>query len=201
MKDAFTYLYETNAWNSRESHSGTGSTLKQTEVVRKGITDIISTFKIKSILDIPCGDFNWMKEVDLKGASYIGADIVPALIKENKQHEGDGRQFIELDISQDALPKVDLVLTRDCLVHFPFEDIFATLKNIQRSKSHYLLTTTFKKRFFTNNIGSPGPWRPINLERPPFNLCSPILDISEECTEEGGKYQDKTLSLWEINSL
>ena len=35
------------------------------------------------MLDIPCGDFYWMKEVDLKDIEYIGADIVDELIKKN----------------------------------------------------------------------------------------------------------------------
>ncbi len=201
MKEIFTYFYENNEWNSTESHSGTGSTLEQTKSIRKGITQIISQFNIKSILDIPCGDFNWMKETDLKGASYTGADIVSPLIERNKEKEGNRHKFVELDITNDPLPKVDLILTRDCLVHFPFEDIFKTFKNIYRSKSKYLLTTTFKDRFFSNNLGSPGAWRPINLERPPFNLKAPLFDITEGCTENAGQYKDKTLSLWDISTL
>ena len=39
--------------------------------------------KITSVLDIPCGDFNWMQKVDLSNIEYIGADIVEELIKKN----------------------------------------------------------------------------------------------------------------------
>ena len=40
-------------------------------------------YQIKSILDIPCGDFYWMKGLDLKNINYVGADIVAPLIKKN----------------------------------------------------------------------------------------------------------------------
>jgi hypothetical protein len=35
---------------------------------------------VKSLLDIPCGDFHWMRRVNLQGLSYVGADIVRELI-------------------------------------------------------------------------------------------------------------------------
>jgi hypothetical protein len=39
------------------------------------------------LLDIPCGDFNWMKLLNL-GVDYIGADIVGELIAENRRRFG-----------------------------------------------------------------------------------------------------------------
>lgn len=37
---------------------------------------MLKKYSIKSILDIPCGDFSWMKKIELDGIEYIGADIV-----------------------------------------------------------------------------------------------------------------------------
>ena len=45
-----------------------------------------------SLLDAPCGDFNWMRHVPLGGVSYTGADVVPELIARNRRDYGrDGR--------------------------------------------------------------------------------------------------------------
>jgi hypothetical protein len=46
------------------------------------------------------------------------------------------------DLTRDPLPKVDLVLCRDCLVHLSFDDIYESLDNLRRSGSMLLLTTT-----------------------------------------------------------
>jgi len=33
---------------------------------------LFEELEISSILDIPCGDFNWMKEINLDKYKYIG---------------------------------------------------------------------------------------------------------------------------------
>ena len=80
-KYIFRSHYLTNHWGDNDSISGTGSNLIQTNTIRIEIPKTIKKYKIKSILDIPCGDYYWMKEIDFKGIKYLGADIVPDLIK------------------------------------------------------------------------------------------------------------------------
>ena len=65
LEEWFSHIYLNNRWNSKESRSGKGSELIQTVEVRKIIPDIIKKYNIKSILDIPCGDFNYMKEIQI----------------------------------------------------------------------------------------------------------------------------------------
>jgi hypothetical protein len=48
-----------------------------------------------------------------------------------------------LDLTKDRLPKVDLILSRDALVHLSSRDCLAALANFKSSKSQYLLMTTF----------------------------------------------------------
>ncbi|HEV8722667.1 MAG TPA: hypothetical protein VGW77_18770 [Candidatus Binatia bacterium] len=59
--------------------SGPGSSLFQTATVRAALPGVIQQFGVKSMLDIPCGDFNWMKEVTLDVDRYIGGDIIKQL--------------------------------------------------------------------------------------------------------------------------
>ena len=45
--------------------------LEQTLVILDELPKIIRKYKISSILDLPCGDFYWMKEFDFKEINYI----------------------------------------------------------------------------------------------------------------------------------
>ncbi|MDS1031047.1 class I SAM-dependent methyltransferase [Porphyromonadaceae sp. NP-X] len=198
----FTEIFKKNSWSSQESFSGTGSTLEQTYFLRQELIRIINQYEIKTILDIPCGDFNWMKELDFKNLNYIGADIVKPLIKENrkKYQKSPNIKFKVIDLTSNKLPKCDIIIVRDCFVHLSFKDIDKSIKNIKRSKSKYLLTTTFTNRDF-NRDSVDGGWRTINLEKEPFNLTMPLEIINEHCTENDGKYSDKSMALFLISNL
>ena len=200
MREIFEKIYHQHIWFDQESRSGPGSTLAQTKTVREIITSLIDDYSITSILDIPCGDFNWMKEVNLTGCIYYGRDIVRDITFINQHRYGsDDRIFECSDITSSLLPTVDLVFCRDCLVHFSDHDIVKAIANIKESKSKLLLTTTFSGR---SNFDIPtGSWRPLNLQNAPFNLSIPILLLPENCTEINGAYTDKSLALWSIESL
>ena len=197
----FTDIYHRNAWNGRDSFSGTGSDLDQTRIIAREIPALLSELNVKTMLDVPCGDFHWMSRVDLSGINYIGSDIVDAIIMKNRElYERPGLRFRRLDLLEDRLPQVDLILCRDCLVHLSFDDVFTALDNICRSGSEYLLTTTFPARNDNADI-LMGDWRPLNLERAPFHLPRPLRAIDEGCTEGGGYFVDKSLGLWRVEDV
>lgn len=197
----FTDIYEKNGFKGKESISGPGSDFYQTRIIAEEIPILCKEFNISTMLDIPCGDFYWMKNVNLDNIDYLGADIVDSLIKiNNEKYNKNNINFKKLDLLKDNLPDVDLIFTRDCLVHLSFEDIFIALNNICKSKSKYLLTTTFTNRVDNKDIKT-GQWRTLNLESSPFFLLKPIKVIIEGCTENNGIYADKSLGLWKISDL
>jgi SAM-dependent methyltransferase len=198
---AFAEIYERNTWGGIESRSGSGATLAQTRTIRTAIPRLLRELGVKSLLDIPCGDHHWMKEVALDGILYIGIDIVPAMIELNQRLYGSGgKKFLTRDLVRDPLPPVDLILSRDCFTHLPHSDILAALRNIKRSGSVYLLTTTFTESTQNEELNRFG-WRPVNLQLSPFDLPPPILVINENCTEHDGRYAHKSLGLWKIADL
>jgi FMN-dependent NADH-azoreductase len=74
-----------------------------------------------------------MNKMELpEGMLYVGADIVDELIQSNKR-KYPKHYFRVLDITQDELPKVDLMMVRDCLVHLSDADVKKALTNIKRS--------------------------------------------------------------------
>ena len=198
LKEVFTNIYESNLWTSEESRSGLGSELKSTEVIRRELPELFKKFKIESVLDIPCGDFNWMQHVDMDNVNYIGADIVDKMIESNNI-TFPNMDFIVLDLTESELPKVDLIFVRDLLGHFNYQNVNKALQNIIRSGSKYLLTTSFTRWHYNVDIENGG-WRPINLMLQPFSL-KPIYLINEDCFEGDGQYNDKCLLLFEIKRL
>ena len=201
IDETFIDIYKNNFWNSKESVSGKGSDFLQTETIVQEIPKLLEKFKVSTMHDIPCGDFNWMKQVELKGVHYLGSDIVPELIDANtKNFSSSSINFKLTDITNDSLPMVDLIFTRDCLVHFSYDDTRSALLNIIASGSKYLLATSYVERERNYDIAT-GEWRPINLERKPYNFPTPLLSINENSTEDDGENPDKSLLLWEIKEL
>lgn len=194
----FRDIYRSGLWGSSESVSGPGSTRERGAMIRGDLISLLRQLDTRSLLDAPCGDFNWMAEVADTVQEYIGADVVPELIENVKRnHQREGRTFRCADIVADSLPRVDVILCRDGLVHFSNADIAATLRNFERSGSRYLLTTTFTGDRENRDIATGG-WRPINLERPPFSFPPPLASIDEHCLTGNGQYRDKRLALWPL---
>ena len=169
LQAAFTEIFRTNAWQSPESVSGPGSTRARGADFRRELVALIEAYGIGSMLDAPCGDFNWMRDV-LAGRDldYVGIDIVEPLVAANVARDGSAnRRFLCLDMTRDDLPPADLILCRDGLGHLSFADARAAIRNFRRSGSRYLLATTFVGPP-RNDDAASGGWRPLNLQAPPF---------------------------------
>lgn len=200
-KQVFTNYYHKNFWQGKESVSGPGSDYAQTKFLIPELQIMLKDLNIKSMLDAPCGDFNWMKNVVLDNIKYRGCDIVEEVIKKNKKkYRSKNVRFSTLDIVEDKVPEVDLILVRDCFVHLSNEDIFKALNNIKNSNSRYLLTTHFTWKHLDNNYDiRVGDWRRVNLCESPFNFPSPEKIIIEGNIQSNDR--DKTMSLWQIKDI
>lgn len=197
----FSEYFSSNKWGDDESASGKGSNLASTEGLRTMLPEILRDLGARSMLDVPCGDFHWMSHVDLAGVSYVGGDIVPALIESNRaRHPRDGVTFEVIDLISGDLPQADLILCRDCLVHLSNAHVLAALANIRRSGATWLLTTTFPESGTNADIAT-GQWRALDLTRPPFSLPAPARMFRETYSGGKGQQADKYLGLWRITDL
>jgi hypothetical protein len=199
--EIFTYIFRTNLWGSEQTESGVGAEAAATATLRAQLPPLLRRYGVRTLLDAPCGDFGWLSRVDLHRVDYTGVDIVAELVNRDAERYGkDTRRFLHRDLITDDLPRADLVLCRDCLVHLSYPQIFATFGNLRRSRSKYLLTTTFVELDANADVDT-GDWRPINLCLPPFGLPEPLALIVEGCTEIDGAYADKALGLWKVDDL
>ena len=191
-KRNFTYIYDTNYWSDPESRSGPGSRRDSGSV--RHVLDVLATvterYAIRTIADIPCGDFNWIgayleawPEVD-----YVGFDIVDELIKRNRENH-PGRRFALLDIVTAIPPRSDLILCKDLINHLETGEIIEAIANMRRSGSKYLLAT--------NNFGYPNS----KLFRSRFNASRHVDITTAPFHYPAPLWHDHYLGLWQLADL
>jgi hypothetical protein len=191
-KATFTYYYATNHWADPESRSGPGSRKDSGSVQHAlaALSDITRRFAIRSVADIPCGDFNWIHayleahpEVD-----YTGFDVVAALVERNRR-AFPGRKFARFDIVERVPPATDLIFCKDLFNHLTSGEIVRAIANMRASGSTYLLAS--------NNFAYPntelirGPRhssRHVDLTAAPFHYPPPL-------------WNSHYLGLWQLASL
>ena len=107
-EESFTRIYKEKIWDKNsESASGPGSTLKYTHETMGMLHMMVNQIKAAlnvdriSMLDVPCGDMNWMKRFlsARNDIDYTGIDIVPDIIeKHKKEFKGTPYKFINANI-------------------------------------------------------------------------------------------------------
>jgi GT2 family glycosyltransferase/SAM-dependent methyltransferase len=201
MIQAFTEMRRYCEDAGMESLSGPGSSLDQTAEIRAQLPDLLRDLGVTSLLDCGCGDFHWMQRVDLSGVQYTGVELLSDLSAAiQARFKSAQRNFLSANIVSDALPKADLILCRDSLVHFPLELVMSAFRNFKASGATYLLITHFSRPSENRDIAL-GDWRPLNFRLVPFGFPEPTRLIEEKCTENQGSYSDKCLALWRISDL
>lgn len=201
---SFDMIFADNHWGSRESASGGGSDAGRTRAIREYIPRVIRKYGIGSILDVPCGDYNWMKLVDKSAPAgggakidYIGGDVVgPMIEKNNALYKGDRVSFRVIDITKDELPKVDLIFCKDCLQHLSEKNVLKALDNFKKSGAKYLLLTSYPLTIKNWDIND-GDYRPLNLFLPPFNMKD-YIDKMQEVPDAPYVEWDKMMFLYKL---
>jgi predicted nucleotidyltransferase len=205
-KEAFEILWNKQLLGAYETVSGMSSTRLHTHNLRNGLQSLIDSGLFSSIVDVGCGDWNWMSCVNLKEISYTGIDIVKECVDRNQQLYGRPHcNFLLMDIVTNIPPRADIILCRHVLSHLSNHDIILALNNIKKSGSDYLAFTNqdilYSKpknypqlKEMLNRDISAGYWRPVNLLEKPFYFPAPILSIPEN---QGGK----EMMIWKISDI
>lgn len=196
VEKVFSNIYSSNIWYSnKESTSGAGSTLAATEDLRANLTLLLASLSCNVLIDIGCGDFNWMKEVKLP-CKYIGIDIVKEVIEKNiKEYSNENITFLHRDAISEKLPVgCDVVLCREVLFHLSFDDARKLISNVFTSGAKYFVATTNDKIPENINIKT-GQFRNINLLLPPFSLGPYVNSIKDDKVSK-----NRILACWKIRN-
>ena len=177
----FRLIYKYNYWLDPESRSGPGSSSAQTVQIRRALPYLFDKYDISSVIDAPCGDFSWMKEVVTStNIIYRGIDIVPGIIERNRRlHGAPGIIFSCQDIATTPMPLGDLWICRDLLFHLDNRTIANIFRRFLESQVGFFLVTSHLASDVQlpglNSEIKTGGYRPLNLLAPPFSLPEQCL--------------------------
>ena len=178
---------------------GPRSELHVTKNIRRELSNFLSNFQIKTILDAPCGDFYWMSKMNLNNLKYTGGDIVEkVVIANNNNFKTNTINFINLE---SGINLSHIIFTRDCLVHLNNKEIFEVIKNVKNSKSKFFASTIFEKNYNKNASALTELWRPINVRMPPgtFPKTFFLLDDNSQTINKSDSY--KKIAVWKVEDL
>lgn len=175
----FTRAYLKNSWGSKESRSGPSASLERTIALRTALPELFRELEIQSVLDCGCGDWNWMRHVDLTGIQYIGCDIVQQLIQTLQENfSAPTVNFQVLNLLQDPPDTADLWLARDLCPLFSSEDTWQFFQKFLESESKYLAITSVETEEPYQDTFT-GSWMPRNLLEKPFSMPDPLKELED----------------------
>ena len=180
IEQIFSKIYKDSSWNknSLNFNSGPGSHNKKLVAPYvKFVNLFLLDKKLKSIIDLGCGDFNVGKNIYKHVNKYYAFDIVPDLIKKKKKKFNDKKIVFECkNFIDDSLPKADGVIIRQVLQHLDNKSIIKILNKIKSYKYAIITEHNTKNIFIPNidkNIGLTTRLEfnsGINVEIEPFNF-------------------------------
>lgn len=149
-------VYEQNLWGGKKGsfYSGEGSHNPLiVEPYVKVIIKFLQSFdKPLTVCDLGCGDFNIGNQLYEFSKSYVGVDVVEALIEENKKaFTAPNLTFKVLDISKADLPKADCVFIRQVLQHLSNNEIQTILDKLKDYK-YAIITEHIPHGEFKSNV-------------------------------------------------
>jgi SAM-dependent methyltransferase len=189
-----------------ETANGPGATLAQTEALRELLPVIFARYGVKTVLDVGCGDWNWMSHVDLDGIDYTGWDVEESMIAADSEQfvgRNNARFAVQSLLTAESIPKVDLILARHVLIHFPNDEIVKVLDKMRASGAKYLLTSHWPGGSNEDYEPEGFAWRgymerALNMEAPPFNLPARVEAIHEPAADAGVLMTEHELALYEL---
>tara|TARA_Y100000590_G_scaffold346445_1_gene396709 strand:- start:777 stop:1484 length:708 start_codon:yes stop_codon:yes gene_type:complete len=188
-KIIFYFIFKSKHWRDynkpleSESISGLGSDLSVTKQIINELDVFIKKNKINSILDVACGDYNWIKLLikNNNNVTYHGLEIVNSIVENNKKlYSNSNITFSCSDVVKEDLPKnYDLVILRDFFIHIKNNDILMMLNKIKLSNCKYFAITNYPNINKNIEIKGYGHHRHINIEVSPFNLNNSFYKIDD----------------------
>ena len=121
MRQDFVQIYRRNTWGFGSGH---GSLPSVTAPYRFLVEQFVRENRPRSIVDLGCGDWQFSHLINWQGAKYVGLDIVPTVIEENRRrYASDNVSFEVTDEAFSSLPAADLLLAKDVLQHWSAHDV------------------------------------------------------------------------------
>jgi hypothetical protein len=199
LDQVFSDIYANGVWIEHEgqaSLSGAGSVASATNDLRVQLSSFLSSVNCRRLVDIGCGEFGWMRNVDGE-FHYLGIDIVQSVIDANNAaHANERRRFVCMDATRQPIePWGDVVICREVLFHLSFKNALLVLRNIRAAGFKYIILTTDSSVWFNSDIRD-GDFRRINLLKSPFKLPAPQFELVDDRVSRG-----RLIGVWSGDAL
>lgn len=189
--EVFSKIYSSNQWGGKSGFNSGAGTLdcKAAEPYVGAIRDTIEErgFTGTRFVDLGCGDFRIGSQIAPLASSYIGGDVVPALVEYlNRNHGNERISFRCVDMVLDELPEGDVCFIRQVFQHLSNEQIERILPKLSRYRCVFITEhiPNRSKPHQPNLDKAQGPdirlyWNSgVFLDQAPFSLpSSNLLEI------------------------
>lgn len=193
----FRLYYRSNFWGDAETASGDSSRLDKSEAISLLLQKLVFPLGIQ-LLDLGCGDCNWIGELTFKPSRYVGVDLVPELIERNRaRFRSDSTEFYCHDMRQ-PLPvsTADVVLIRDIFPHMSDDEVQTVIGNIRSLSASVLIANTFRGAPADRDMSLINH-RSVDLESERFGLGPATFFLPEEPSSVFDQ-ERRGLGIWEL---
>lgn len=166
LQSTFEAIYAENKWTNG---SGPGSLPKFTIEYRAFFAKFMAENEIETVTDLGCGDWQSTWLLDWTDVHYIGFDVVPWLIGQNRKLYGAPNIEFRHLTSLDQLPGGDLCVCKEVLQHLPNDVVQSHIDVISERYRFGLITNAAEPQEEANRDIEVGGGRPLRLDRDPFN--------------------------------
>ena len=174
IRHAFSDIYRNSTWGPG---SGVGSMPEYAQPYVVTLERFLHDYKIKSVVDLGCGDWQFSRLIDWSGVDYLGLDVVEEVIEANKRNFASDSIGFDVATAGEPLPEADLVVCKDVLQHLPLGVVAEYLAEFRQRYKHILITNDVYPDGATNGECPPGAGRAIRPDLEPFSEpCTLVLE-------------------------
>jgi SAM-dependent methyltransferase len=129
----FEQVYVMGGWDGKGS--GVGSSPAYCWDYITFLQHFLCEHSVRSVLDVGCGDWQFMQYLNWDGIDYTGMDVVRDVIDTNRERFIHPMiKFVYGDALVDELPKADLLIVKDVIHHMKHKDVRRMVEISRRYK-------------------------------------------------------------------
>lgn len=168
MRTQFEQIYAENRWGYG---SGEGSKRQHTKHYTSFLQKFLRKYKIKSVVDVGCGDWQFSQFIHWSGIDYQGFDVVRSVIETNQRKFAAPGVCFRLTAGDGSdLPSADLLIAKDVLQHWSNDAIKAFLPNFNKYRYCLVTNCVNPNGKTTNEDIETGDFRYLDLRLAPFGI-------------------------------
>lgn len=184
LTERFTATYAANEWRYGSGH---GSLPINNVPYIEFISNFIVRNDIRTVVDLGCGDWQFSRFMDWSKVKYAGFDLVEAVINENNNNFSSENVEFKLLRDLSSIPSADLLICKDVMQHLPNRIVIDYIEFAFRKFRYILITNDDLPEQWLNGDIRAGNFRPVRLDRHPFNYPAATVFGWNLFWTDGGK--------------